>query len=63
MEELFDLVVQVLLPEARRAGKCQLVARYIRSILYPIFTQMFMEKYVPLKYTVFEIHGSLRKKN
>lgn len=63
MEELFDLVVHVLLPEARKAGRCQLVARYVRSILCSLFTQMSMEKYIPLKYTVFEIHSSLRKKN
>lgn len=52
VEELSELLVHILLPEARRAEMCQLVDRYVESILLSVLTQMSMEKYIPLKYTV-----------
>lgn len=51
VEELFELLVHILLPEARRAERCQLMDRYVDSILHSLLTRMSIEKCIPLKYT------------
>lgn len=61
-EEVLDVVAHDLLPEARRAGRCRLVARYGRSILHWLFTQMSVEKYIPLKYTLLKFMAPLEQK-